>query len=395
MSKKRILIFSTAYFPLIGGAEIAVKEITDRLTDFEFVMITAKIDPSLSTHDRHGNIEYYRLGRGNWFDKYRLILQGPRFAQTLGEFDGIWAIMASYAGFAALRYKQRHPNVPYLLTLQEGDSRWDIYKHVWWCWPYFKKIFTKADRIQAISNYLAQWAKDMGATCPIDVVPNGASFYADELVLKENLLEKDNFTSAQIKPEFVNEIEKIDKKYELTQDGVLIVTVSRLVKKNGVGDLIKAMKYLPDFYKLRIVGEGKLGGKLKRLTKKLKLESRVFFEGLVPHNKIWMYYHSAKVFVRPSLSEGLGNVFFEAMHLRKPVISTSVGGIPDFLKEGETGWFCEPKNPKSIADKILYILNTEHKAEVQRVVENARKMVERKYSWEGIALQMSKVIDSV
>ena len=71
--KKRILIFSTAYFPLIGGAEIAVKEITDRLPEYEFVLITAKIDPMLSSHERLGNVDYYRVGKGNPLDKYRLI----------------------------------------------------------------------------------------------------------------------------------------------------------------------------------------------------------------------------------------------------------------------------------------------------------------------------------
>ena len=60
--KKRILIFSTAYFPLVGGAEVAVKEITDRLSDFEFVMITARLDSKLPLVEKIGNIEVHRLG---------------------------------------------------------------------------------------------------------------------------------------------------------------------------------------------------------------------------------------------------------------------------------------------------------------------------------------------
>lgn len=66
---KRVLIFSTAYLPLIGGAELAVKELTDRLTDFEFELITAKIDPKLKSEEQIGRVKVYRLGWGTRLDK--------------------------------------------------------------------------------------------------------------------------------------------------------------------------------------------------------------------------------------------------------------------------------------------------------------------------------------
>ena len=151
-SRPRILIFSTAYLPLLGGAELAVKEITDRLPEWEFVMVTARLRVDLPAEERIGNILVHRVGKGSRFDVYRLLWQGPRLAERLGSVQAIWAIMASYAGFAALRFKKKHPTVPFLLTLQEGDSRWHIYWHVWWCWWYFKQIFRRADHIQAIDR---------------------------------------------------------------------------------------------------------------------------------------------------------------------------------------------------------------------------------------------------
>src|SRR3989344_5951494 len=195
----RVLIFSTAYLPLIGGAELAVKEITDRLHDIEFVMITSRLRPDLAEHEKMGNVSVYRIGKGNVFDKFRLIFFGWKKAQALGTFNLVWSIMASHGGFVALRYKKRNQSVPFLLTLQEGDSKLHIYKHVWWCWSYFKQIFTEADRIQAISRYLADWGKKMGATCPVDIVPNGVEI-------------------------------QVGKK---SDDVKRVITVSRLVKKNG------------------------------------------------------------------------------------------------------------------------------------------------------------------
>ncbi|MDD2935475.1 MAG: hypothetical protein PHX25_03305, partial [Candidatus Pacebacteria bacterium] len=62
-NKKRILIFSTTYYPYVGGAEVAIKEITDRLGgDYEFDMVALKFDNALSDYEMVGNIGVYRLG---------------------------------------------------------------------------------------------------------------------------------------------------------------------------------------------------------------------------------------------------------------------------------------------------------------------------------------------
>ena len=60
----RIIIFSTAYYPFVGGAEVAVKEITDRLLNHEFIMLTARMNSDLAKKEQIGNILVYRLGFG-------------------------------------------------------------------------------------------------------------------------------------------------------------------------------------------------------------------------------------------------------------------------------------------------------------------------------------------
>jgi len=355
---KRILIFSTAYLPLVGGAEIAVKEITDRCS-YEFVIITAKLRKDLPDHEKIGNVEVYRIGTGSHWDKFRLIWAGHKKAKELGAFNTVWSIMASYAGFAALRYKKRNKQVPFLLTLQEGDSKWDIYKHVWWCWPYFKQIFKKADRIQAISNYLAKWAKSLGAGCPIEVIPNGVNFETFQLSPNTNL-----------------------------RSGKVVITTSRLVTKNGLSDLIKAMKYLDPTVKLRIIGSGGLEESLKKEA--TVFGERVQFLGEKDHQEISRELKDSDVFCRPSLSEGLGNSFLEAMYVGIPIVGTNVGGIPDFLVNGETGLFCKVGDHKDIAEKINRILNDSKLAEKLRT--NGQKLVKEKYSWDMIAEKMKNIL---
>lgn len=362
-NSKRILIFSTAYFPLIGGAEIAVKEITDRIDDCEFVMIAPRLDKNLPKEEKLHNLYIHRIGKGDNWDKFRLIFFGPKYAKQLGKFDIVWSIMASFGGFAGLRYKKQNPQTKFLLTLQEGDSKAYIYRRVWFIWPYFKQIFKYADNIQAISKYLADWARDMGAKCNIYIIPNGVNIY------KENQAGNDHYKCNHKK----------------------IITVSRLVEKNGVEDLIKAMTYLDSDIHLTILGDGELRIKLEKLSKENNLSNRVHFVGSVKPEDIYNYLVNADVFCRPSLSEGLGNAFLEAMSANLPVIATRVGGIPDFLVEGKTGWFCEVRNPQSIAEKIKYISDEKNQAEVERVKNNAKKMVEEKYNWDLIAKDMNNI----
>lgn len=381
--KKHILIFSTAYHPFIGGAEIAIQEIIKRLPEYAFTLVTARLRSDLPQKETIGNVIVHRIGKGSRWDKFQLLFLGKRYAEAMGSFDCVWSVMASYAGFAGLFYKKKHPNVPFLLTLQEGDSFSHIYSRVWFVWPWFRQIFTKADRIQAISAYLADWAGRMGAVCPVDVVPNGI--------------------------DMKHGTENKEQKYGAVKR---VITVSRLVKKNGVEDLILAMKIVNEQKEppvaLKIIGDGVLRKRLKLLAKDLDLEKSaailgkkelrskgVTFEGPMPHKEVYNRLQQADVFVRPSLSEGLGNAFLEAMAMGVPVIGTKVGGILDFLIEGETGWFCDVKNPKSIAEKILYVLDERNKEQVEKVVEKAKKMVEEKYNWDLIAQHMRNIFQSV
>ena len=379
---KNILLFSTAYFPFVGGAEVAVKEITDRILDVEFDMITARMKRKLPKFERIGNINIYRIGIGYpFFDKCYLAFCGHKIAAKLhrkNKYQAVWAIMASFGGLAASAFKNRNRNIPFLLTLQEGDDFEYISKRTFFIRRRFKNIFFQANYVQAISNYLAEWAKKMGAVCPVEVVPNGVDI---------NKFSINNFPASPAGGQFL--ISDIKKKLAIKEDEKVVITVSRLVKKNGVGDLIGAMKDVEA--KLLICGIGNEENKLRELVKSLNIENKVLFLGHVPHDELSKYLAISDVFCRPSLSEGLGNVFLEAMAAGTPVIATPVGGIPDFLFDEKTGWFCEVKNPKSISEKIKWIFDEKNKEEVDEITAAAARLVEEKYNWEKIAVKMREI----
>ncbi|MFZ2484922.1 MAG: glycosyltransferase family 4 protein, partial [Minisyncoccia bacterium] len=228
--------------------------------------------------------------------------------------------------------------------------------------PLLKYGFRHAVVIQSISNFLAEWSREMGHKGEVEVVPNGVDV----------------------------------KRFQPTTDdkqpttNTVLITTSRLVEKNAVGDIIDALKFLPESVSLKILGVGQLESELKLLAKNLPVE----FVGFVPQEKLPEYLHNADIFIRPSLSEGQGISFIEAMAAGLPVIATPVGGIVDFLKNGETGLFCEVNNPESIAIQVKRLMDDNILRE--NIVRNARKMVEEKYDWDLIAKEMkTRVFDKV
>ena len=363
-NKPTILIFSLAYHPFVGGAEVAIKEITDRLgNSFDFDMVTVNLDGQQKKEERVGNINVHRIGKRK-ICKYVFPLAGYLYAKKLhgkNNYDIAWAMMANQSGWAAMKFKKKFPRTQYLLTLQEGDSELDIWLRTFFIRPIYKNIYKRADHVQAISNFLKKRAENFGIKNKIDVVPNG---------IKKELP--------------VTSEDKIAKQ---------IITTSRLVKKNGIKYLIEAIQGVDG--NLIILGGGKLKPKLEKLRDKLNLTNKVIFKGEVSNDDVYKYVSQSAVFVRPSLSEGLGNAFLEAMAMKVPVVATPVGGIPDFLREEETGWFCEVKNSKSIAEKINYVLDPKNQEEVEKVVENANKMVVEGYNWSKISIDMKNIFNKL
>jgi len=369
---KKILIFSTAYYPFVGGAELAVKEITDRINDVEFHLLTAKMDKQLPQQEKIGNVTVFRAGVGHpMIDKLFLAFLGYWIAKKLhkqNNYDSIWSVMASYAGLAASKFKRVNQNIPFLLTLQEGDSQEHIQQRTRFIKKQFSNIFKRADRIQCISTYLADWAKVSGAKCPIDVIPNGVDL--------------ENFTKKFSK----EELKKVEEELGKQIDDKFLVHTGRLTHKNGLEDLIKSLTYLPDNIKLLLIGCGEEENNLKKIIVERNFVGRVKFLGFVENKELPKYLKISDVFIRPSLSEGLGNSFLEAMAAQLPVIATPVGGIPDFLIDKETGLFCQVKDSESIAEKVKFLFSNSDLQD--RIVQQAYQQVIKKYDWKIIAQEM-------
>jgi len=391
MDKKKILIFSTAYYPFVGGAEVAVKEITDHLgNDFDFDLITARMRKDLPSFEKIGEVNVYRVGFGNaTLDKLLLPFLGAlkvrnlqnKLAKTENYFC-FWAIMITFGSGAAYIYNIfssifGRKKIPIVLTLQEGDSE----EHLKFRWAgllalSWKMALKYANFLTGLSSFLIYRAERFKWNGPSCVVPNGVNISV-----------------------FSRTISDIDKEKMMVLLGkkpneIFLVTTSRLAKKNAVDDIISSLIYLPENISLIIIGKGEEGTKLQSQVRKLNLSGRVKFIGFVTQEEIPEYFSICNIFVRPSRSEGFGNSFIEAMAAHLPVIATPVGGIVDFLDDKETGIFCSPNNPQSVAQSVKFIL--ENKELRSKITDQAYNMVVSKFSWESISEKMkNKVFNQI
>jgi glycosyltransferase involved in cell wall biosynthesis len=186
----------------------------------------------------------------------------------------------------------------------------------------------------------------------------------------------------------------------VTAGTVNLVTSSRLVHKNALDEVIRALVLLPKNVQFVIYGTGPDEADLRELSAELAVSDRVLFKGYIPNPELAHAFSTTHIFIRPSRSEGMGISFVEAMAAGLPVIATQAGGIADFLFDEKrnpdkptTGWAVDVDSPEQIALAVKDIMTNPDK--VVRVRENALKLVREKYDWDLIARQMQAVFDRV
>lgn len=233
-----------------------------------------------------------------------------------------------------------------------------------------KSILTEADKVIAVSNFMAKISQKIGVINDrISVIPNAVDFGQP---LNSMVLNND-----------------------FSADGQVIVTACRLTPWKGVDGLIRAMAKLKIKWpkaKLLVLGDGPEMTNLVKLTEELNLTDRVIFKGRVAQPDLLAYLKAADIFVLNSNYEGMSHTLLEAMSLAKPIIASDIEPNRELIKDGDNGFLVEYNNFEKIKDKINLVLSDASLA--QNLGKNAFNK-SREFSWKQNVESTIKIIEEL
>ena len=185
---------------------------------------------------------------------------------------------------------------------------------------------------------------------------------------------------------------KVSKKFETKKYDA--ISVSRLVYRKGLLDLIEAVKYiqkkLPTF-KLVIIGSGPLETRLRKTINSYGIQDTVLLVGHVDHKKLNDWLTDSKIFISASLYEPFGLTTIEAMAAGLPVAATKIGGSVDLVKDNY-GLLFSPHNPQQLAKAITALINN---PDLSKLGKFARDSIIKRFEAKFVTKQLLEAYKNV
>jgi glycosyltransferase involved in cell wall biosynthesis len=371
MVQTRLCIVTHTFLPHVGGIERVVYEQSKRLLqrNYEPIVVTNRIDTPKNYVVDGINVECYEsLNTG-----FRLGI--PYSIPTVTSLETFLKAVKSskivhahghpyLTSLIAAKLAKRYSK-PFVLTQHntfiEYDSIFDNIERLNDL-AVGKETLKEADKIIAVSNATKNYVLSLGAKPEkVKVLHNGVDL-------------------VRFRP-LAGKREEMRRKLGISQNSIVVLTVRRLVYKNGIDTLIEsaniAVKKNPKIVFL-VVGKGPDLNKVQMKINQLGIENNFRLTGFVKDEDLPFYYNAADFFVLPSKSgEGLPLVALEAMACGLPVIATNVGGISEILME-DYGKLVPPNQPELLAKAVLEFSNID----LSSRKKESRAIMEEKYSWD-------------
>ena len=361
---KRILLISSLYYPHVGGIETMITG----LSQFYYknnlcqIVLTKRWPLTLSEHDKYKEADIYRVVSARSKEEFEVIIDWLKKNDSEIRSDVIHVIgMRRPLPLIGLLLS-RLWKVPIICTIAGGEIPDKIDSCPAKVWEEGKEfipdVLRQSDYVNCVSNALV---KDLQELMPD--LKNIETLYAG--------LDLSTIRNVQS---------------QITKDQY-ILSLRRLDYSKGIDILIKAFNLIKDtFPKLHLIiaGEGPEEQNLKNIVREYSLQDKVTFTGVVEFKEGMSLLKGAEMTVVPSRSEGGGLVNIEAQASGCPVIASRVGGIPEYVKDGESGILFNTGNFQELADKISTLLT--NKILREKIVEGGYKHAQN-FSWDMLAPQ--------
>lgn len=310
----RIFMSGDAYLPRIGGAEVHIFELRRRLQGLGHQVMLYVTEPEAAIEDKN-----HPTLRSTWsLKRLPSLFWSVWCASREAE---IYHVHHCYRLGVIVGLVARLRRKPCVVTLH-GLGLLDIPNNTW--------FYDKVHRLYRFlslrfATHIISTSEDLANVCrkfvdtPMTLIPNG---------LDTRVFDKDRVLPAQ------------DPRFD--DASPLLLTVRRLVPKNGIQYLISALPYLLKKYpelKLVMIGDGRLREYVETRAKKLNVYDHCVFLGALPNDQVAPIARRADVVVFPSTAESTSIACAEMMAMQKKVVASRVGGLIELLgKNEERGW---------------------------------------------------------
>ncbi|TSC59199.1 MAG: glycosyltransferase [Candidatus Peregrinibacteria bacterium Greene0416_19] len=370
--RARIVILSAFATPYRSGAEACAEEIAKRLLPrYDVTIVTARMRRDLPRSTKiAGGVPLLRVGIGSErLDPWLFPLLAPFHVRRLRPVL-IHAILETFAGLALHWCGFFSKKSKRLLTLQTTNR------------SFLKStILRSPDAVTAISSALVRSGRERGRT-DIELISNGVDLPA----LRQ---------ACERYPKMSGRILFVGRLEPMKGIDILLRSCAEIFSEPGARGVKptwgpRPLYGAPGCMDVRIVGDGSQRRSLEKLAHGLGVAGHVQFLGYLPPAAVCREFAQAEIFCGLSISEAMGNVFLEAQAAGCAVIGTRVGGIPDIVKDGETGLLIPPNDVNTAAWALKALLTDAHLR--SRLQEAARRHAEE-YDWDIVAGRYATVYD--
>ncbi|CAM4105507.1 N-acetyl-alpha-D-glucosaminyl L-malate synthase [Bacillus manliponensis] len=188
---------------------------------------------------------------------------------------------------------------------------------------------------------------------------------------------------------FKRDMSQFKKEYDIADDEKVCIHISNFRKVKRAQDVVQSFALIAEQVKakLLLVGDGPELCTIVQLVKKLDIEDRVLFLG--KQDNVAELLAMSDLMLLLSEKESFGLVLLEAMACGVPCIGTNVGGIPEVIQHGETGYICEVGDIKAVANQAILLLQDEILHE--KMAERSMEAVQEQFRSENIVSQYEKI----
>ncbi|MGA2573718.1 MAG: glycosyltransferase family 4 protein [Candidatus Methanomethylicaceae archaeon] len=372
----RILQISPYFQPSTGGSEWYCQQLSKRLAKrgHEVHVLTSLLDKTLSPEEEMDGYSVHRLPCfANVWDCNPATFLLHRLAKIKADVMHAHSYIFFTSNQVALA--KRYTKIPFVLHLHGGIDftskindlttrfRFNVKDKIYD--PTFGKWTARsADLVASVSKRDLELAKKMwGLNKGLSWVPNAVDL-------------------SDFPKQSSNE----------GNDLLNIVFIGRLEPWKGINTFIEAAQLVGKKYndvRFTVIGDGSLSSYAHNNS----IKKYVDFIGKVNHSRIPELLSKASMLVLPSYMEGLPTVCLEALAAQVPVIASNVGGIPEIVIDGETGFLFPPGDSSCCADRIIRILSDDGLR--KKLGSNGRQLVEKYFTWDNVVERTERVYESV